>query len=45
MLAVTSIATYSNPMVVSSGDWSAGFSQFTSVCWCCSTRRTRASAS
>jgi hypothetical protein len=32
MLAVTSIATYSNPMVVSSGDWSAGFSQFTSVC-------------
>src|SRR6185312_7080055 len=29
-------------MVVSSGDWSAGFSQFTSVCWWCSIRRTRA---
>ena len=37
------MATCSKPMVVSSGDWSAGFSQLTSVCWCCSTRRTRAS--
>ena len=36
------MATCSYPMVVSSADWSAGFNQFTSVCWCWSMRRTRA---
>ena len=29
---------------MSSGSWSAGLSQFTIVCWCCSIRRTWASA-
>jgi hypothetical protein len=39
------MATCSKPSVVSSGFWSAGFSQFTIVCWCCSMRRTFASIS
>jgi len=41
--AVTSIATCSYAMVVSSGEWSGPISQLMAVAWCCSTRLTSAS--